>query len=280
MQPLFTEQPDDHAFQIVHIHAVDHIPVPAANLFDHRTAQRLGGFFALSPCRHPHEHLVFLRIGRRRRVRRIGQIGNLQRARPLAETERADHARVDDGVAPFFQERDDIMLQHGDQFGRRPRQHDDHLAGRRPHAAARRGPDVVGEDGRALGQHGLLALVLAHRRASLEVAFQTAQAVLMDLQRSARHTGDGFLGQIVVRGAQAARRNDHIAAAQRFFQRVPQPPRIIAHGAGKKQVDPDGGELARDKRRVRVDRMPKQELGPYRNDFSIHGKLGCGDERK
>ena len=102
----------------------------------------------------------------------------------------------------------------------------------------------------------------------------------MDLQRSARHTGDGFLGQIVVRGAQAARRNDHIAAAQRFFQRVLQPPRIIAHGAGKKQVDPDGGELARDKRRVRVDRMPKQELGPYRNDFSIHGKLGCGDERK
>ncbi|MFQ8735433.1 MAG: hypothetical protein ACLSAH_04755 [Bilophila wadsworthia] len=47
------------------------------------------------------------------------------------------------------------MLQHGDS-SRRPRQHDDHLAGRRPHAAARRGPDVVGEDGRALGQHGLL----------------------------------------------------------------------------------------------------------------------------
>lgn len=48
----------------------------------------------------------------------------------------------------------------------------------------------------------------------------------------------GFLGQIVVRGAQAARRNDHIAAAQRFFQRVPQPPRIIAHGAGKSRLTP------------------------------------------
>ena len=116
-------------------------------------------------------------------------------------------------MAPFFQERDGITLQHGNQFGRRPRQHDDQLAGCRPHAAARRCPDVVGEDGRALRQHGLLALVLAHRRAALEIAFQTAQAVIVELQRDARHAGDGFLGQIVVRGAQAARRDDHIAAA-------------------------------------------------------------------
>ena len=163
-------------------------------------------------------------------------------------------------MAAFLQEGDHIVLQHGHELRRRPGQHDDDLARSRPHAAARRGADVVGEHGRALGQQDLLALVLP-KGAALEIRLQTAQARLVDHKRSARHVGDGFLGQIVVGGPEAARGDDHVAPAERLLKRAPQPAGIVPHRTGEQQIDADGGKLTRDEGRVRVDRMPEQQLG-------------------
>ncbi len=273
-QAAFTQKRHDHAFQILHVHAVDHISVTAANFLDHRTAQGLGLLLALGPGGHPDEHLILLGVGRRRRVGGVREIGNLERARTFPEPEGADHGGVDHGVGGPTQERHHVALQHGHQFRRRTGQHDDDFPRRRAHAAARRGADVVGKGRAAFGQHGLLALVFPHGRPPPEVFLQAAQAVFMQSQRHTRHGSNGFLGQVIVGGAKAARGDDHVAPAEGLLKGGAQTSGIIPHGAGVQQVYADGGKLAGYEGGIRIDGMPEQKFRTYGNDFSIHDEPG------
>ena len=96
----------------------------------------------------------------------------------------------------------------------------------------------------------------------------------MQSQRHTRHGSNGFLGQVIVGGAKAARGDDHVAPAEGLLKGGAQTSGIIPHGAGVQQVYADGGKLAGYEGGIRIDGMPEQKFRTYGNDFSIHDEPG------
>ena len=92
----------------------------------------------------------------------------------------------------------------------------------------------------------------------------------MFLKRRFGHKSNGFLGQIVFRGAQAAGGDDNLRAFQRFAQGFLQPLRIVAHGVHLQKIHTQCGKLPRHMGCIRIDRVPQQKLCADRYYFRLH----------
>ena len=176
----------------------------------------------------------------------------------------------DQTVAARLQERADAVLEHRAALQRRAGQHDDEAAVRLKGAAGRGAP-VVHEDGAALRQHDLLEVVFGHVGVALFI--KPAQARLLFLVEDellAEGGGDGLLREIVARGAEAARGDDHVGALLRAADDLLEPAGIVAHDGLPEDVDAELAQQARNVGGVGVDRLAEQQLGADGDNFSIH----------
>ena len=94
--------------------------------------------------------------------------------------------------------------------------------------------------------------------------------------RRAGRLGDGFFGQIILRGPEPAAQDQQIGPLPRLPDHGHHAGKVVAHGALPVEVDAQIGERAAEERGVRVHDLAQQKFGPNGDDFSGHG---AGSER-
>ena len=238
-QPAPDQLRQHHAFQAGDVHAVNHIPQTFAHSLHQGRGQRLGGRGVVGFGRNPHEHFPLGGVCGGRGIGPVRQILDTHGRRAFADAEGAHHEGSDGPVSVAPQKGRHARPQHGQQFRRRAGQQKHELPVPGGHGAARRGAYGIGKGHGPARQKSLLALIGAHGAAA-EILFEPLQAVRVFLQRRAGHAGHGFLGQIVVRGPQAAGGDDQIAAGERLAQHDFQTPGIVAHHMNVQQIHAQG----------------------------------------
>ena len=256
---------------IIAVNAVGKDAELVAHALDPRGDHGLGLGLRAGLRRDAHEALPFLGVRREGGVRHlIHQIAQLILHRALADAEDAHVVREDEAVRARLEQRADAVLEHRAALERRAGQHDDQAAVRLEGAAGGGAP-VVDEDGAALRQHDLLEVVFGHVGVALFV--EPAQArflLLVQDELFAEGGGDGLLREIIARGAEAARGDDHVRPLLGAADDLLETAGIVAHDGLPEDVDAELREQARDVRGVGVDRLAEQQLGADRDDFSIH----------
>ena len=163
-----------------------------------------------------------------------------------------------------------MTLSCGGKLAGRPGEHDDQAARLGGEGAARGGAVVVLDHVAALGEPGLLLLVLAHLLL-VDVVENPVQAGLVELEFLPGAGGGGLLGQVVGGGPQAPGHNQQLAAGDGRLHRVAQALHVVPHHGGVQQVDPQPGQGLGHNSGVSVHHLAQQKLGAHRNDFSVHG---------
>ena len=167
-----------------------------------------------------------------------------------------------------------FRLEQGFEFMRRAgKQHDDVLATVELAAEPLSGSGAVGigKHGGALENIGLLGVVGRHLPAAAgETLLQASQDFRIAPQLQAERFGNGFAGQIVFGGAEAAAEDHDVGAKQAVLGRRHQPAEIVADDAFENYVDAQQVELLGKVERVGVHAVGRKHLGTHRNDFGIH----------
>ena len=133
---------------------------------------------------------------------------------------------------------------------------------------------VVGENGAALGQHGLLEVVLGHGPAGVELLKIGTDALgrrLVKDQLFAEGGGQYVLGQIVTGGAQAAGGDEDVGPPLGNLHRGAQPLRVVAHHRVVEDVDADAAESLGDHLGVGVGDVAEEQLGAHGDEFGCVG---------
>ena len=139
---------------------------------------------------------------------------------------------------------------------------------------ARRGAHRILDRDGALRKVGLPAVVLTHRHAvGPEARLNLRQQFIAEDQLAIPGARDGWPRHIIHRGAEAARRDDHIRSVQRDPQRFFHPLLIIADNRLVIQVQADLAQAARDVRGVGIDHLTQQQFTARGNDFGVHASL-------
>ena len=126
-------------------------------------------------------------------------------------------------------------------------------------------PMSLGEDGRALGQHGLLVVVLRHGAAGVEplkVGLDAAGGGRVEHQLFAEALGQHVFGQIVAGGAQAAGGNENVRPAFGQLHRGPQPLGVVAHHRVVVDVDAQGRQALGEHLASVLAMLPSSNLVP------------------
>ena len=136
--------------------------------------------------------------------------------------------------------------------------------------AARGGAPVVGEDGAALGQVGLLEVVVRHGTAGvepLEVIPDPLGGRLVIHQLLAKALGQHVLGQVVAGGSQAAGGDDDVGPALGHLHRRLQPLGIVPHHDVVVHVDAQGAQPLGEHLGVGVGDVAQEQFGAYCDEF-------------
>ena len=161
------------------------------------------------------------------------------------------------------------VLEHGAALAGGAGEHDDvdpvGLKG-----AARGGAPVVGENGAALGQHGLLHVVLRHGPANAgKVGADALGRSLVKHQLLAEGLSQDVFGQIVAGGAQAAGGDDDVRPPLGHVHRLADPLGVVPHHGVVIDVQPQGAQPLGEGLGVGVGDVAQQKLGAHRQD--LHG---------
>ncbi len=151
------------------------------------------------------------------------------------------------GAAIRRDPRNHRIFHHRFHLARDARQHDQMrgmTAQRHRHSEAWRGAERILNDGRTLGEVGLLEIVLGHRAADRrEQFFHVIDGGLVATQLHSRDARDRFGGQVIGGRPDAAGRNHDVAL---FDRRAPRPFQTIGNVADRQhrdQVDANFREL-------------------------------------
>ena len=107
--------------------------------------------------------------------------------------------------------------------------------------------------------------------AALEVFLQVGKRALVQGKIHAQDLGGRLLGEIIQRGAKAARADHEVAAGEGLKQAGLQAAGVVAHGGHVLEVDAKLGKLSGEEGGVGVDGVPEEQLGADGDDFSFHG---------
>ena len=220
---------------------------------------------------------------RERRIARLVEFGD-HVVEPLVQTALAlapgeQHPTGDREPLPrtSLQLGDDAPVEHVVHLVRYAGHGEHHLL----HAVDRHGADETGRgaarlrDDRGAGRHHRLAqIVLGHSAASAgeHVADDVAER-LVEFEVDAHHPGDRLTGQVVVGGSETAAHDDGVGLGQAPFELEHDPVDVVADLDLHERVDPVGGEFPADPRRVRVDDLAEQQLGPHGHHVTTHAPV-------
>ena len=155
-QAAVFQQLQHGSFQIGYIHAVDYVTQQGAQLGFHRCDERLRRLFAFRLGGDAQLALALLGVGGQRGVGHgIHLLPQQGFQLGFAHTENFQRAGQNDALAQLGQVGLRLLVKHVHALGGRPRQHE-HVLAVCLKGAAGGGAPVVGEDGAAHGQHGLL----------------------------------------------------------------------------------------------------------------------------
>ena len=141
--------------------------------------------------------------------------------------------------------------------------------------AAGGGAPVVGQHGAALGEHGLLEVVLRHGAAGAgEVAGDAVGGPLVKDQLFPKSLGQHVFGQVVAGGAQAAGGDDDVGPLFGDGHGLLGPLGVVPHHGVVVDVQPQLAQTLGQHLGVRVGDVAQQQLGAHGQDFNgvRHGK--------
>ena len=157
-----------------------------------------------------------------------------------------------------------LLQKHSFQLARRSRKINNDLTGLF-HRAAGGCAVIVAEYGASLRQIRLLAVCFRHFTAAVtETSLNAPHALFVLNERQAKRLGADLFGQIVCRGAEAAGRQNDIAAQERHLQKGSEPLLIIAHRAVIEHRKAQPRQLPGEELRICIHNISEQELGPDR----------------
>ena len=267
-----------HRRQLLVVLGVDHVPEAALHLgndggeegFPFRVGLGLGG--------DPKLHFAGLAVGGQGGVGlAVDQILQFVFHVALALAEDAEHVGVEPVAAALLEIGHHVVREHGPKLPGRA----GHEDGRLPvllHEAAGGGAPGVGEDGAACGgEHGLLFVVGGGLPAeALEPLHDPVPFLGVQDQLEAQGRRHGLLGEVVLRGPEAAGEQHHVGSIEGRQHRLREPLRIVAHHLLAVQVHPQGGQLLGHELGVGVHDLPHEELGAHTDDFRDHSITPVG----
>ena len=135
------------------------------------------------------------------------------------------------------------------------------------------GSAVVVDDFMALGgDHRLFAVVGGRLAAGAgKVAGDLVPLGLIEGQLIPEAGGNGLLGQVVCRGAEAAGKDQQVAAALSLVDEIGQTAMVVADGALPLDRDAQIGQLPAEVLGVGVEDVAEKELGTHTDDLCCHG---------
>ena len=135
---------------------------------------------------------------------------------------------------------------------------------------ARGSAPVVGENGAALGQHGLLKNILRDGPACADkVAADALGRSLVEHQLFAESLGQDVFRQVVAGGAQAAGGDDDVRPPLGHVHRLADPLGVVPHHGVVIDVQSQGAQSLGEGLGVGVGDVAQQKLGAHRQD--LHG---------
>ena len=188
----------------------------------------------------------------------------------FAHAVNADEPRRDAAARPGRQPVIDLPAEHIGHLVRRTGELNDDFTVLFDHAAGR-GAACVGQNGAALGEHRLFAVI--HRAGAPdfdEVFSDRLPALGVKHHRQAQQLGGNLLAQIILCRPKAARGDDQIASGKRQRQRFAHSLRVIAHHLMVIHRDAEALQFAREHLRVTVGDLPHQQLRADGHNFCNH----------
>ena len=146
----------------------------------------------------------------------------------------------------------------------------DHLVPQRADEA-RRGAGALLDDGGAPRHVGLTGVVGRHGAApGLEEAGDAVHDLLVAHERHSHDIGEGFPGDVVLSGAEAAADDDAVAAGQRGAEGQDDAVVVVADRLVEMRGDAGRGQLVAQPGAVGVGDLAQQQLGADRHDLDPH----------
>ena len=160
------------------------------------------------------------------------------------------------------------VLEHGPALAGGAGEHN-HMASLCLKGAAGGGAPVVFQNGAALGQHGLLKVVVGHRPAgALEIGADPLRRTLVKDQLLAKGLSQHIFREVVAGGAQAAGGDDDIRPPLGQGHRLLRPLEIVPHHGVPVDVQPQLAQPLGEHLGIGVGDVAQEQLGAYRQDFN------------
>ena len=135
---------------------------------------------------------------------------------------------------------------------------------------ARGGAPVIGENGAALGQHGLLKNILRDGPARADkVAADAPGRLLVVYQLFSKGLGQDVFGQVIAGGAQTAGGDDDVRPLSGDVHRPADPLGVVPHHSVVIDIQSQGAQPLGEHLRIGIDNVAQQQLGSHRQD--LHG---------
>ena len=250
---------------------VERVADAPPDLLNHGTQHGLARRVGLALCGEPERDLAGLCVGCNGGVRLVldhvaQQIGELG----FSETEDAEFAGIQVRMADTLEIGQHEGIEHREQLARRSGQQDRRLAVRFHDAAGRRAIRVREQD-RIAGEAGLLEIVRRHFASLVtEVGGEPLDLLRNGFAVKTERGGDGLFGEVVVRGAEAAREKHYIRAGKRRMHDFRQTRSVVADrdmiAAGKAER----GDMPRNVLRVGIQNLSHEKLGTDGDDLCNH----------
>ena len=259
---------EDGALQVLDVGAIDHVPQQRPELRLHRGDEGLGLRLGGSLGGDAQLHLPLFGVGGQggvgHGVHPLPQHG-LHRGLPHAEDLQGPGEDGAVGEGPEVGQ--GPVGEHGPALPGRAGEHE-HVDPLGLEGAAGGGAPVVVEDGAALGEQGLLKVVLRHGPGGVEPPEVVGDAVgggLVELQGEAEGGGQGLLGEVVAGGPQPAGGDEDVGPPLGDVHGGAEAFGVVPHHGVVVDVDAQGGQALGDHLGVGVGDAAQQQLGADRD---------------
>ena len=180
--------------------------------------------------------------------------------------------RVDPPVQHRFQDRQQLVVEHRMQFGRRTRQHNDPFGCGGRDIDSRCRTERIQQRFRAVRNVGLIQKIQRERTAFERIPARTDRffRFRIQFQRHAKIIRNGLLGQIVRSRAESPGRDDEIGVPECIFQRVHHFTGFVGHLQTKFRHDADFQQALTHIGQIGVDDRAFQQFIPDAEHSDFH----------
>ena len=123
----------------------------------------------------------------------------------------------------------------------------------------------------------LLGAIFQPRAAKRSSSCATSFGVASEVE--AEGFGDGFAGEVVFGGAEAAAEDEDVGAEESVLRGRHEAAAVVADDAFEDYIDAEQVELLGEVERVGVHAVGSEQLGAHRDDFGVHAVRSLNEKR-